>query len=143
MELTYLGIVLCLLLLAIPACLLFVYDEQLLARGTVAMVRMLAQVADIWDARIQVMDADCRIINDSYKVDKGRYNVSEQVMSCLSAKSVVTYADREELLSIIAYPMVRAEGTERTVEGISMTLTDTFTPPMAMEQITYMLKSEL
>lgn len=25
----------------------------------------------------------------------------------------------------------------------SMTLTDTFTPPMAMEQITYMLKSEL
>ena len=45
MELTYLGIVLCLLLLAIPACLLFVYDEQLLARGTVAVVRMLAQVA--------------------------------------------------------------------------------------------------
>ena len=37
MELTYLGIVLCLLLLAIPACLLFVYDEQLLARGTVAV----------------------------------------------------------------------------------------------------------
>ena len=45
MELTYLGIVLCLLLLAIPACLLLVYDEQLLARGTVAVVRMLAQVA--------------------------------------------------------------------------------------------------
>ena len=85
---------------------------------------MLAQVADIWDARIQVMDADCRIINDSYKVDKGRYNVSEQVMSCLSAKSVVTYADREELLSIIAYPMVRAEGTERTVEGIVLVTKD-------------------
>ena len=85
---------------------------------------MLQQVADIWDARIQVMDADCRILNDSYNVDQGRYNVSEQVMSCLSAKNPISYADREELLSIIAYPMMRGEGAERTIEGIVLVTKD-------------------
>ena len=44
MELSYLSIVLCLLLLAIPACMFYLYDEQLLVKGTGAIVRMLVQV---------------------------------------------------------------------------------------------------
>ena len=85
---------------------------------------MLEQVADIWDARIQVMDADCRILNDSYNVDQGRYNVSEQVMSCLSAKNPISFADKEELLSIIAYPMMHGEGADKTIEGIVLVTKD-------------------
>ena len=45
MELSYLSIVLCLLLLAIPACMFYLYDQQLLAKSAGAVVRMLAQVA--------------------------------------------------------------------------------------------------
>ena len=85
---------------------------------------MLEQVADIWDARIQVMDADCRILKDSYNVDQGRYNVSEQVMNCLSVKNAVTYADEEEMLSIIAYPMMTGDAEERTVEGVVLVTRD-------------------
>ena len=85
---------------------------------------MLAQVADIWDARIQIMDAGCRIISDSYNVDQGRYNVSEQVMECLSAKSIISKADRETMLSIVAYPMVNETSEEKAITGVVLVTKD-------------------
>ncbi len=45
MDITYLSIVLCLLLMAIPACMLYLYDESLLMKSAGAVCRMLVQVA--------------------------------------------------------------------------------------------------
>jgi len=65
---------------------------------------VIEQIGDIMGGRIQIMNSAGRILKDTYDVDRGRYNISEYVLTALSRQSV-KYYNKEEKIVVIAQPL--------------------------------------
>lgn len=75
----------------------------------------LVQMANFYNGRIQVINSEYVIVEDTYVIDEAKYNISELVMKCMAGnKSVYSRADWN---IDVAQPII-SQSDEKTVTGV-------------------------
>lgn len=74
----------------------------------------IEQIADIWGGRIQITNAGCKVLVDTYGLDISRYNISEYVLTALSGQSV-NYLDEQSMTLVLSQPIYNSEEKELIV----------------------------
>lgn len=60
----------------------------------------LSAVSDVYDGRILVINRAFKIEKDTYSIDEGRLNISENVLKCFQGESVVEYSEKNRRIQI-------------------------------------------
>jgi len=86
-----------------------------------AMDKVIEQIADIWGARIQIIDRNFRVISDTYVVDVGKYNISEKVMKCWNGHASSSFDEEKHFIAftqpILTETSISRDFTAVTAEG--------------------------
>lgn len=54
----------------------------------------LIQLTNIYNGRVMVIDEDLNVVKDTYGLDEGRMDVSENVIRCMKGESTNSYDKR-------------------------------------------------
>lgn len=75
----------------------------------------LVQMANFYNGRIQVINSEYVIVEDTYVIDEAKYNISELVMKCMSGNK--SYYNRNDWNVDVAQPIV-SQSDEKSVIGV-------------------------
>ena len=74
----------------------------------------LEQLSNLYDGRVLIINADLRIVKDTYGISEGKTMISEEVIRCLRGKSANRY-DRENGYIEMTIPITETLGAELPV----------------------------
>ena len=84
----------------------------------------LYQLANIYSGRVMVIDENLQVIKDTYSLDEGKTDVSENVIRCMRGETTSFY-DRENRYIEVTSPITDAEG--KRVIGVMLASVSTDT----------------
>ena len=84
----------------------------------------LYQLTNIYNGRVMVIDEDLRVIKDTYSLDEGKTDVSENVIRCMRGETTSFY-DRENSYIEVTSPITETE--ENRVIGVMLASVSTDT----------------
>lgn len=67
------------------------YADKSLAGSGSAIDAELAMLSNIYEGRVMIIGADCKIIKDTYDISQGKTMISEEVIKCLRGENIVHY----------------------------------------------------
>ena len=76
----------------------------------------LTQLTNIYNGRGMVMDQDLKVIKDTYSLDEGKTDVSENVVRCMNGERT-NYYDRTNHYIEVTSPIVDSGGVQIAVFG--------------------------
>ncbi|MCR5789559.1 MAG: HAMP domain-containing histidine kinase [Lachnospiraceae bacterium] len=83
----------------------------------------LEEVSNIYDGRIMVVDAELKVIRDTYSISQGKYMIAEEVVRCFQNKeSTSNYDDRNNFIEMTT-PIVSSETGD--IVGVMLTSVST------------------
>lgn len=79
----------------------------------------LSQFSNIYDGRVMIVDADLRVIKDTYDLDTNKIIVSEEVIDCYLGQEIKKY-DEEYRYIELAVPLIEQKmgAEEREIIGV-------------------------
>lgn len=78
----------------------------------------LAQVSNMYDGRILIIDNNFKIIKDTYGISEGKYSVSEEIIRSFKGESVTNY-DKLNRYIEITVPIISKVAMARNTEDVS------------------------
>lgn len=91
----------------------------------------LTQLTNIYNGRVMIMNQNLEVVKDTYSLDEGKTNVSENVICCIQGKST-DYYDKKNRYIEVTSPIKNPESGE--IEGVMLVSvsTDTITDSLSM-----------
>lgn len=83
----------------------------------------LTQMATIYNGRVMVIDENLKVVKDTYSLDEGKTDVSENVIRCMRGESS-SYYDRKNRYIEVAAPISEAGGEKVTGVMLASVSTD-------------------
>ena len=83
----------------------------------------LAQLSNLYDGRVMIINSDLKIIKDTYSLSEGKYMISAEVVRGLSGESASTYDGDDHYIEIIT-PITPDRDTGESV-GVMLTSVST------------------
>lgn len=83
----------------------------------------LAQISNMYDGRVLIIDSNFKIIKDTYGISEGKYSVSEEIIRSFKGESVTNY-DKTNRYIEITVPIMAKAPDEQGVEVLSNTTTE-------------------
>lgn len=83
----------------------------------------LAQVSNMYDGRILIIDNNFKIIKDTYGISEGKYSVSEEIIRSFKGESVTNY-DKTNRYIEITVPIISKTSTEQNADMLTNTTTE-------------------
>ena len=77
----------------------------------------LAQLTNIYNGRVMIIDRDLKVIKDTYSLDEGKTDVSENVIRCMQGETTNQYDRRNHYIEVTS-PILGAEDDE--VAGVML-----------------------
>ena len=77
----------------------------------------LTQLTNIYNGRVMIIDRDLTVIKDTYSLDEGKTDVSENVVRCMQGKTT-NYYDRKNHYIEVTSPIMEAGGDQ--VAGVML-----------------------
>ena len=62
----------------------------------------LIQLTNIYNGRVMVIDEDLNVVKDTYGLDEGRMDVSENVIRCMKGESTNSYDKKNHYIEVLA-----------------------------------------
>lgn len=84
----------------------------------------LAQLTNIYNGRVMIVDADLQVIKDTYNLDEGKTIVSEAVIHCLQGKSTNFYDKKNRYIEVTS-PIL--DGNSERISGVMLASVSTDT----------------
>lgn len=75
----------------------------------------LNQLTNIYNGRVMIIDPDLKVVKDTYMLDEGKTNVSENVIRCIQGKNT-SYYDKKNRYIEVTSPVKNPETGE--IEGV-------------------------
>ncbi len=89
--------------------------DYFLSTDKAVLNSQLVQMANFYNGRIQVVNSEYVIVEDTYVIDEGKYNISELVMKCMAAnKAVSSHSDWN---IDVAQPII-SQSNEKSITGV-------------------------
>ena len=77
----------------------------------------LAQLTNIYNGRVMIIDRDLKVVKDTYSLDEGKTDVSENVIRCMQGETTNQY-DRQSHYIEVTSPILGGEDDE--VDGVML-----------------------
>lgn len=90
-------------------------SDYFLSSDKALMNSQLVQMANFYNGRVQVINSEYVIVEDTYVIDEAKYNISELVMKCMSGNK--SYYSRADWNIDVAQPIV-SQSDEKTISGV-------------------------
>ena len=78
----------------------------------------LEQLANIYDARIVIVDNTLRIIKDTYSLDEGKTILSQSIVKCFKGKNEVKYDEKAGYIELTVPVIKNVSGSEQEIAGV-------------------------
>lgn len=78
----------------------------------------LALLSNVYNGRIMIIDADFRVIKDTYDLDTGKTSVSREVISCANGDGGSTLYDSDNAYVEVVVPIQKTDS--KNIEGVMM-----------------------
>lgn len=80
----------------------------------------LAQLSNIYDGRIIVVDSALRVVKDTYSLDEGKTILSSEVIKCFKGENTVYYDKNERYIELTVPVMNNMENGNQSVAGVML-----------------------
>lgn len=96
----------------------------------------LAQLSNIYDGRILIVDNTLRIIKDTYSLDEGKTILSSQVIQCLKGENVVNYNKQAGYIELTVPVVNNLSGSGQEIVGVMLMNASVDSMEVMIEQLT-------
>lgn len=72
----------------------------------------LTQLTNVYNGRVMIMDQDLCVVKDTYGLDTGKTNVSENVVRCMSGKATNDYDKHNHYIEVTSPVIIQGEEDE-------------------------------
>ncbi len=80
----------------------------------------LAQLSNLYDGRVLIIDNNLKIVKDTYGVSEGKTIISEEIIKCLKGDGASNYLEDNGYIEIVV-PIEEKNNTEKKIMGVMLT----------------------
>lgn len=94
-------------------------EQYLTSPGSQTINSALALLSNVYSGRILIVDADFKVIKDTYDLDVGKTMISEEVIRCFKGAEISRYDKKNSFIEIVV-PIRDVDQNDKAVLGVMM-----------------------
>lgn len=96
----------------------------------------LAQLSNIYDGRIIIVDSTLRIIKDTYSLDEDKTILSSEVIKCFQGENTIRYDEKNRYIELTVPVMDNMTGKEQSIVGVMLVSASADSIMVTLEDLT-------